>query len=423
MTQLLDERTVVDYVAGREELSGVLDASTATAEEIGDGNLNLVFRVHDAQKRGLVVKQTLPYVRSDHSWKVTEDSIFAEARGLGAASRFAPRNAPRYYGLDSDRRLVVMEDLSSWQVWRSALNRRQATPLAAHDAGRFVADMAYGTSYFGRSEQETQKAVAEAVNPELEQITEDLIFTEPYFEHEHNGWVSGADDAVRALRNDGIRTEVARLKYEFLTRAEALLHGDLHTNSIFVPHDASPSPDASHAKVFDYEFGFYGPVSFDLGILWGNFLLAQGREYALRSHGGPRPAASGGVDDYLDWLLSLFAESWDGFEGEFRRLVSAHVANRTFTPAFVDAWLLHTLRCSAGFAAAEGVRRTIGWAKVADIETLPEAERRDATVAVLAAARELYWAYRDIGRPEDVRGIVSRSLTAGDKEREDAHAE
>ncbi|MFT8331086.1 S-methyl-5-thioribose-1-phosphate isomerase [Bifidobacterium psychraerophilum] len=404
-TQLLNEETVLDYISGRDDLNAVVDVRKATVREVGDGNLNLLFLVQDGT-HGLAIKQTLPYVRSDHSWKVTEDSIFAEARGLDAASRYAGAYAPEYYGLDAERRLIVEEDLSDWQVWRPALSAGKITPLAARDTGRFVAELAYHTSYFGQSEQDVQRAAAQAANPELEQITEDLIFTEPYYEHVHNSWDANVDDAVSALRNDEVRTQVAKLKYEFLTNGEALIHGDLHTNSIFVRddgRDAAQTPDeGAHVKIFDYEFGFYGPVAFDIGILWGNFLIAQAREFATLPADRRHAGAEG---EFLEWLLSLYEESWRGFEGEFRRLAT-HTSNRIFTEDFVNQWIARTLRHAVGFAGAEGVRRTIGWAKVSDIETLEGEEKDRAVRIVLAASRRLLEGFEHIASASDVAAIV-----------------
>jgi len=44
------------------------------------------------------------------------------------------------------------------------------------------------------------------------------------------------------------------------------LHGDLHTGSIMVTQDST--------KCIDPEFGFYGPMGFDLGAFLGNLILA-----------------------------------------------------------------------------------------------------------------------------------------------------
>jgi len=60
---VLSVDTVPGYVAGRPALRGLVDPETLAVSEVGDGNLNLVFRCADAAGRRLVLKQALPYVR------------------------------------------------------------------------------------------------------------------------------------------------------------------------------------------------------------------------------------------------------------------------------------------------------------------------------------------------------------------------
>lgn len=62
-----------------------------------------------------------------------------------------------------------------------------------------------------------------------------------------------------------LKLKVAQYKYKFLTRKETLIHGDLHTGSIF----SSPS----ETKVIDPEFATYGPFGFDIGQFIANLLL------------------------------------------------------------------------------------------------------------------------------------------------------
>ena len=38
--------------------------------------------------------------------------------------------------------------------------------------------------------------------------------------------------------------EVAKLKFDFMTHAQALIHGDLHTGSIFIKEDSTKVIDA-----------------------------------------------------------------------------------------------------------------------------------------------------------------------------------
>ncbi len=50
-----------------------------------------------------------------------------------------------------------------------------------------------------------------------------------------------------------------------MNNAQALLHGDLHTGSIFVNQDST--------KVIDPEFAFYGPMAYDIGALIANLTM------------------------------------------------------------------------------------------------------------------------------------------------------
>ena len=231
----------------------------------------------------MVLKQSLPYVRTDHSWAVPQDRIFAEARGYEAAARTSPGATPRYFGLDADRRVIAIEDLSSWTVWRTALNEGRITPGAGADLGRYVARLAFGTSAFGACRRRRcARGAAGALNIELCRITEDLVFTEPFRDHEHNGWDAAVTPAVLALRDDAVLAEVAELKWRFLDRrGGAHPRRPAHRQRVRGAGGAARCGGRIVAKAFDLEFGVYGPIAFDLGALFGNFLLAQSRAAAL----------------------------------------------------------------------------------------------------------------------------------------------
>ncbi|GAA2752622.1 S-methyl-5-thioribose kinase [Amnibacterium kyonggiense] len=370
--ELLTVDTVPAYLAAHPELAAGVDPGTAAVREVGDGNLNLVFIAEDAAGASVVLKQSLPYVRTDHSWAVPQDRIFAEARGYEDAARVAPGSTAGYHGLDPERRLIALEDLSSWTVWRTALNEGRVTPGAGGDLGRYVARLAFGTSAFGRPAAEVRAAAAGALNIELCRITEDLVFTEPFRDHEHNGWDAEVSPAVLALRDDAVLAEVAELKWRFLTAAEGRIHGDLHTGSVFV---APPGTEGVQAKAFDLEFGVYGPVAFDLGALFGNVLLAQSRAAALG-----RPEA------FRTWVAGLVGETWAAFEAEFRRLWPQRV-DSAFTDRFLEDWLRETWHRAVGFGGVKAVRRVVGWAKVSDVQTLEHDERVKAAGAALTTAR------------------------------------
>lgn len=59
---------------------------------------------------------------------------------------------------------------------------------------------------------------------------------------------------------------VLEVHFRFCERAQALIHGDLHTGSVMVTHDST--------QVIDPEFAYYGPMGFDVGAFLGNLILA-----------------------------------------------------------------------------------------------------------------------------------------------------
>jgi 5-methylthioribose kinase len=371
--EILTPETVPAYIDSNPKLAGIVDTSTLEVAEVGDGNLNLVFVCRDADGHGICLKQSLPYVRLvGEGWPLTPERVIAEARGLAAAAATTPHLIPTYYGVDEDQHVLAMENLMGWEIWRGKLNDGYIHRGVGAMMGEYVANLAYSTSVFALDQMEVKERTVEAVNPELCKITEDLVFTEPYIEHDNNSFVDEIAPEVAALRSDErLRAEVGMLKYKFMTGAEALIHGDLHTGSVMVTTKEDGSGDA---RVIDPEFAYYGPVGFDLGALFGNYLAARARAEVLN-----RPA------EFKDWLAVIAQETWDAFEAEMRRLWATR-PDATWTDSFLEAWLVQIQKDAIGFGGCKANRRVIGLAKVTDIETLPPDEHARAAAIVLRTA-------------------------------------
>jgi len=376
--EFLTADTVGAYIAARPELSGRLDASRlATVAEIGDGNLNLVFVVKDDQGRGLVLKQALPYVRLvGPEWPMTPQRAQREARALACHGDLIASAVPALYHFDDERCILAIEDLSDHQVWRSALNAGLRHDGVAERMGEYLAAVAFGTSVFAVDPEEHKQRVAAAINPELCTITEDLVFTEPYADAERNSVLPANDRDVAELAADGVMVaQMGAAKWAFMTHAEALIHGDLHTGSVMVRAEHGPEGRVSSAKAFDSEFAFYGPVAFDIGALWANYTIAAARAVAL------------GDDDRARWCLDLTAATWAAFEAGFRARWPQCRDPRVFTPAFLDERIAVWRSETWLFAAAKMARRVVGLAKASDIETLDPVLREGAARGLLRLAR------------------------------------
>ena len=261
--------------AVRQRLGG--EAPAWRIREVGDGNLNLVFIV-EGEAGGVVVKQALPYVRMvGDSWPLPLERSWFEYSALIEQARYAPRLTPEVFHFDRAQAMIVMEYLHPHIVMRKGLIRGVLYPQFASDIAEFLAATLFSTSVLAGSAAEHKARVALfAPNTAMCKITEDLVFTDPYRQAPLNRWNHPHLDAHKQVfENDGaLKIAAQARKYQFMTSAQALIHGDLHTGSIMVT--------ATETRVIDPEFAFVGPIGFDVGAVIGNLLLASFRRTGIR---------------------------------------------------------------------------------------------------------------------------------------------
>ncbi|MEV5408896.1 S-methyl-5-thioribose kinase [Thermopolyspora sp. NPDC052614] len=394
---LLAPADIPGYLRSRDllPLLGLPDSDSAdglTVREVSDGNLNRIFLVRrDPDVPGLAVKQALPYVRvHGESWPLTPYRAAAEARAYEHLAAIAPEFTPAFHGYDPGTFTLVLEDVGDLRVLRGATVEGASPGEVGRGIGVFVARLAFATSDFGMPSQDRKRLIAESVNPELCELTEAMILGEPYIEHEHNRNHPAIDPLVKELRADAeLRREIGLLRHVFMTKAEALLHGDLHSGSIMV---GGPEGNGRIA-VIDPEFSFVGPIGFDLGLFWANAFIAAIRADVL---GDPALAAE---------HVAQVGLSWEAFTGEFRRLWPSRV-DRIFDDGFLEVFLDGVWRDGLGFAGGEAMRRVIGYAHVPDIDGLPDPEQGRAAARVARLSRALIVRRRDLDTPGDVTALA-----------------
>jgi len=410
----LTEASLRALVAGvpacRELLRG--DPADWAIREVGDGNLNLVFIVTSGEA-GVVVKQALPYVRLvGESWPLPLDRSHFEREALKIQASYVPMHVPTVYHFEPEQAAIVMAYLSPHIILRKGLIRRVKYPKLADHLSTFMAEMLFRTSDLGMPAD--AKKAAQALlcqNAALCKISEDLIFTDPYRIAALNRWTSPElDGLAAAFRADApLKVAVQELKWAFLTRGEALLHGDLHTGSVMVTE--------ADTRVIDPEFAFFGPIGFDVGALLANLMLSY---FAQTGHAGEPDA----IAAYRRWLLDTIEAVWTGFETKFLALWrksptgDAFVAELFADPAGAEALEAYRLTTmariftdSVGFAGAKMVRRILGLAHVEDLESIEDPKIRSACeMKALHLARSLMLERAAIG---DVRRLRAR-IEAGD---------
>lgn len=341
-----------------KELHFFAENEHVTCREIGDGNLNLVFQMStQGSTKKWILKQALPYAKVvGESWPLTLKRAKIESDALLQFAKFTPHLVPEVLYSNETLALTIMEDLSHLSIARTGLIKGESYPNLGKDIGTFLAHILFKTSDLGLSPTEKKEKAQQFSNPELCKITEDLVFTDPFFDHDTNDFEPELSEKVEQLwKEDELKLEVAKLKRLFLTNGDALIHGDLHTGSIFASEHET--------KIIDPEFAFYGPFGFDLGHFIANLLFN-----ALR-----RPQAQtelfGFIYDTRETFSSVFTSLWKEDK------------NNPFLQ--VNGYLAYTLQTiwqdALGFAGCEMIRRTIGLAHVADLDTIEESELRIRT--------------------------------------------
>ena len=241
--------------------------------EIGDGNINYVFQVRSRKDgRSVIVKQADKLLRSSgRPLDLYRNKIEAETLMLEA--RLAPKFIPEVYHYDETMATLSMEDISAYKNLRKELAAGRVYDHLSENLSDFLAQSLLPTTDLVMDRQEKKKQVKFFTNPELCDITEDLVLTEPYLAQPMNPRnknivTPGNEDFVRArlYEDEALHGEVAALRNGFMNNAQALIHGDLHSGSIFANEQG--------IKVIDPEFAFYGPMGYDIGNVIGNLFFA-----------------------------------------------------------------------------------------------------------------------------------------------------
>ena len=338
-----------DYLRQRHAEIRIFESETELhIEEIGDGNLNTVYRVSDAERpeRSLVLKHAPPYIKIlGPDYPLSTERLTYESRALDVYNQLASGSVPAQYNFDAEMAVIAMEDLRDASVLRDDLIAGSIDIAIADQIGRFMGSVHSHTYIENLDSGAVQQYKQQFANTTMQAITADYVFTFPYTEHETNFWTPGLEPDVQRLKADtDFLARAAHLKQVFLTMQQAVTHGDLHTGSVLVQNDT--------AKIIDAEFAFYGPPGFDIGLYWANYFLSY------FSH-----------QDTLDVqsaLKTAVVQTWRTYTTEFG-VVDATLKAQTLQNIFHDA---------VGFAGLEILRRLIGAAHVKDIEGITDIPRK-----------------------------------------------
>nr|WP_281248206.1 S-methyl-5-thioribose kinase [Seinonella peptonophila] len=368
---------VVEYAKEKLDLFAT-DAKLECAE-IGDGNLNYVFRVRDPKTdTSVIIKQAGDTARISDDFKLSTERIKIESEVLQLEGKLAPGRVPDVYFYDGVMNCCAMEDLSDYVILRQALIEQQQFPLFADHITTFLVNTLLLTSDVVLEHKQKKQMVKKYINPELCEITEDLVYTEPYQDvRGRNELFSPNREWIeREIYGDTeLHLEAAKCKFQFMNHAQALIHGDLHTGSVFIRLDDT--------KVIDPEFAFYGPMGYDIGNVIANLLFAWAHANAI-DESRQQPG-------FLAWIEQTVVEVIDQFKEKFLKSWQENATDVMAKESGFATWYLsQVIEDTAAVTGLEMIRRIVGLAKVKDITSIEDVEQRiNAERICLIAAKRL----------------------------------
>ena len=368
---LMKEPDVIEYV--RAKLSYFENNAPLTCREIGDGNLNYVFRVKDPRNgRSIIVKQAGTHLRISNEMTLTTDRGRIEASILKLQGALCPGLVPKVYLYDGVMCAMIMEDMVGHTMMRTGLIHHEIYPKFPEQISTFLVNTLLMTTDIVMDHQERKALIREFSNPELCDITENLVFGEPMLDY------NGRNDIFPPVRefvekeiygDDALKTAVARLKFRFMNEAQSLIHGDLHTGSVFINQE--------HTFVFDPEFAFFGPMGYDIGNVIANLFFAW-------ANGNATIDAPAEKARFCGWCMRAIVEIIDLFKEKFCRLYDEQVTEPLAkSEDFKAAYLRDILADTAGYAGTECIRRIVGMAHNKDMTVIDNAEKRATAEKIL----------------------------------------
>ena len=372
----MNESDAVIYA--REVLSFFDEDASLECKEIGDGNLNYIFRVIDIQsQKSIIIKQAGPVARISDEFKLSTDRNRIESEVLEIQYKLTNGDVPKVYKYDSVMNCCVMDDLSDYIILRKAFLEHKRYSTLAKDLAGFMSSTLILTSDIAMGYKEKKELVKKIINPELCEISEDLVYTEPFYDCYRNEITNGNKVFVKSLlwEDKKFLLETAKLKFNFMNKSQSLIHGDLHSGSVFVKEGST--------KIIDPEFAFFGPAGYDVGNVIAHYIFAIiNAKYTIED----RREREG----YIEYLKLSIVEIIDTFSENVIILIEKEGIDHSFKyDGFKEFYLNDILKDSAAICGLELCRRIIGLAHVKDIEVIePSSAKLQAERTCLKLGKE-----------------------------------
>lgn len=359
---LLDCNEVISYV---KEKNLFPENADLVAKEIGDGNINYIFKVENKiDGKSIVLKQADKLLRSSgRPLNLTRSRI--EANILEIENSLAPHFVPEIYFYDEIMCVLAMEDISEYKNLRIELMGGKIFPNFAENISEFLSKTLLLTTDLFMNKFEKKKKVKEFINPELCDISECLVFTEPYDNNKNRNIItSGNEEFVENMlsKNEDLHFAILKLREKFMNYSQSLIHGDLHSGSIFI--------NEKGIKIIDPEFAFYGPMAYDIGNVIGNLYFPLYRAKFFMEDGKEK-------EEFINWLEKCIVDIPDLFSKKCILLWEKYSNEKLLkNKKFINYYIEDIIKDSLAYAGTEIIRRTVGDAKVLELTSLKNSEKK-----------------------------------------------
>ena len=359
---LLDCDEVISYV---KEKNLFLENDDLTVKEIGDGNINYIFKVENKiDGKSIVLKQADKLLRSSgRPLDLARSKI--EANILRIENNLAPHFVPEIYFYDEIMCVLAMEDISEYKNLRTELVAGKIFPNFADNISEFLSRTLLLTTDLFMDKFEKKKNVKEFINPELCDISECLVFTEPYDNNKNRNIITtGNEEFVENMlyKNEDLHFAILKLREKFMNYSQSLIHGDLHSGSIFI--------NQKGIKIIDPEFSFYGPMAYDIGNVIGNLYFPLYRAKFFMEDSKKK-------EEFINWLEKCILDIPILFSKKCKLLWEKYSDDKLLkNRKFRDYYIENIVKDSLAYAGTEIIRRTVGDAKVLELTNLETSEKK-----------------------------------------------
>ena len=359
---LLDCDEVISYV---KEKNLFLENDDLTVKEIGDGNINYIFKVENKiDGKSIVLKQADKLLRSSgRPLDLARSKI--EANILRIENNLAPHFVPEIYFYDEIMCVLAIEDISEYKNLRTELVAGKIFPNFADNISEFLSRTLLLTTDLFMNKFEKKKNVKEFINPELCDISECLVFTEPYDNNKNRNIITiGNEEFVENMlyKNEDLHFAILKLREKFMNYSQSLIHGDLHSGSIFI--------NEKGIKIIDPEFSFYGPMAYDIGNVIGNLYFPLYRAKFFMEDSKKK-------EEFINWLEKCILDIPILFSEKCKLLWEKYSNDKLLkNKKFRDYYIENIVKDSLAYAGTEIIRRTVGDAKVLELISLETSEKK-----------------------------------------------